>query len=215
MPTLPAPMLEAPHALLREIRWETYEALLADLESSRCRLVYDRGDLEIMSPSHRHEQWVHRARRLIEAMTLERGIPIHGGRSTTIRRRDLEVGVEPDECYWVQHEPAMRGRLEFDADLDPPPDLVLEGEASHTVLPRLPIYARLGVGEVWRFDGQRLQVLGLDGAAATYAARSSSACFPWLPLGPFAAHLVPPAGVDETSWLRGFLTWLGGAVPGP
>src|SRR5690606_2686644 len=128
------------------VRWETYEALLHDLDERAYRLVYDRGDLEIVSPSHRHEQWVHHARRMIEAMTEELAIEIHAGRSTLFKRRDLQAGIEPDECYWIRTKPAMRGKLDHDPSVDPPPDLVLEGEQSRTILPRLPILARLGVG---------------------------------------------------------------------
>lgn len=41
--------------LLRGIRWETYERLADEAENPALRLTYDRGDLEIMTTSHRHE----------------------------------------------------------------------------------------------------------------------------------------------------------------
>lgn len=200
-------MPAAPHALLHNVRWETYEALLEDLDEKAYRLVYDRGDLEIVTPSHRHEQWVHFASRMIEAATLELDIPIHGGRSTLFKRRDLQAGIEPDECYWVQTEPAMRGHLDHDPYVDPPPDLVLEGEKSRTIVPRLPILARLGVGEVWRYDGRRLVILRLD-PDGQYREATASACFPWLPIDGFVGHLRRAGLTDETTWLRAFVAWV-------
>jgi len=42
--------------LLRNVRWETYERLPAEREESRVpRFAYDRGMLEIMSPSTENE----------------------------------------------------------------------------------------------------------------------------------------------------------------
>ena len=54
--------------------------------------------------------------------------------------------------------PRIRDRKEFDLSIDPPPDLAVEIEISRTALERLPIYVRLGVPEVWRFDGEQLVI---------------------------------------------------------
>ena len=151
--------------LLSNISWETYERLLLELDNRPIRLTYDRGDLEIMTPTHRHEACKSLARRKIDAMTEVLNVPIKSGGSTTFQRPDLERANEPDECYWVQSEARMRGKLEIDLLVDPPPDLVLEAEVSRSILDRLDILASLGVGEVWRYDGERLSihVLGNDG----------------------------------------------------
>jgi Uma2 family endonuclease len=43
--------------LLHNVSWETYERLLADLaDSAAPRLTFDRGTLEIMSPTAEHEK---------------------------------------------------------------------------------------------------------------------------------------------------------------
>jgi Uma2 family endonuclease len=43
--------------ILHNTSWETYERLLEEREDSRVpRLAYDRGELEIMSPSSEHER---------------------------------------------------------------------------------------------------------------------------------------------------------------
>ena len=102
----------AGHAVLFGVSWSTYEALVADLECGGTRLTYCRGALEIMSPSDEHEGIKKALARMIEAMTEELSIPISSGGSTTWKRRDLARGLEPDECYWVQNEAAVREKDE-------------------------------------------------------------------------------------------------------
>ena len=71
--------------LLSGVAWSTYEALLADTQSSGTRFTYDRGYLEIMSPSREHEHIKSLLGRMIEAMTEELDIPISTGGSTTLK----------------------------------------------------------------------------------------------------------------------------------
>jgi Uma2 family endonuclease len=51
--------------------------------------------------------------------------------------------------------------LDIDLNSDPPPDLVLEIDITSKSLDRLPIYARLGVPEVWRYDQKQLRLYQL------------------------------------------------------
>lgn len=68
--------------------------------------------------------------------------------STTWKQEIKQAGVEPDNCFYVQHEPLIRGKLTFDLNQDPPPDLALEIDLTSKSLERFPIYARLGVPEI-------------------------------------------------------------------
>ncbi|MBI4601259.1 MAG: hypothetical protein HY721_04780 [Planctomycetes bacterium] len=43
------------HVVLENVRWSTFQALLRDLGQRRARVSYDRGTLEILSPSKCHE----------------------------------------------------------------------------------------------------------------------------------------------------------------
>jgi hypothetical protein len=110
------------HIFLENIRWSTYLALLADLGEHRGRLTYDRGALEIVSPSKKHEHLERLLGRLIEAFTEELDIKVQSVSSTTLNREDLQRGVEADECYYVENEPAVRHKEEIDLERDPPPD---------------------------------------------------------------------------------------------
>ena len=50
------------------------------------------------------------------------------------------------------------GKLDLDFAHDPPPDLAIEVDNTNSSLNRMAIYGALGVPEVWRFDGEGLQV---------------------------------------------------------
>src|SRR5271168_751874 len=105
------------------------------------RFTYDRGELEIMTVSPEHDRDKMWLARLFQVLTEELDIDIACYGSMTMRREDLERGMEPDQCFWVQHEPQIRGRTDIDLENDPPPDLVMEVEISRSVVARLPILA--------------------------------------------------------------------------
>ena len=47
-------------------------------------------------------------------------------------------------------------RTEIDLSRDPPPDLVIEIDISNSSLNKFPVYAHMGVPEVWRSDGTQV-----------------------------------------------------------
>jgi Uma2 family endonuclease len=129
--------------VLHNIGWATYERLLADSENnSTPRFAYDRGELEIMSPSPEHEKFNRRIAQLVLAVAEELGIEAEDLGSATFRREDLERGFEPDSCLYIQNEEEVRGKDRIDPDADPPS-----------------IYTQMGVPEVWRYDGERMTIL--------------------------------------------------------
>lgn len=194
------------HLVLHDVSWQTYEMILRDLEGRRFRITYDRGALEIMAVSHRHENRKKLLARMIEALTLELDIPIHPGGSTTFKNELLERGLEPDECYWIQNEPSMRNKMEFDITADPPPDLAVEVEVSRSALDRMGVYAALGIPEVWRLDGEKLRVCVL-GANEKYREKNNSLAFPFLPLDEIERFL-NTEGENHTALMRSFHEWV-------
>jgi len=200
--------------LLQNATWETYELFLTELSSHSVRLTFDRGSLELMSPSPTHEYFKWALGRLINAIAYEMSMPIRGGGSTTFRREDLERGLEPDECYWIANEPAVRGRLDLNLEFDPPPDLAIEIDITQSSIKRQPIYAALGIPELWQFDGSTLRVYVLQ-ESGEYAPSATSQSFPFLPLSEFVSFLLPDAQMDETTHLRNFIDWLRKLPGGP
>jgi Uma2 family endonuclease len=149
--------------LLTNISWKTYESLLNELtEQGGIRLTYDRGNLEIMTPSAPHEKYKKILGRFVESVSDELNVEICSLGSLTCRREDLARGLEPDQCYYIQNENVVWDKEQIDLNQDPPPDLVVEIDVTSSSIDRLSLYASLGVPEVWRYDGNRLIIYQLE-----------------------------------------------------
>lgn len=205
----PRTLREAPTqwALLPSISWETYEAILTESEDRSVFLTYDRGRLEIMSPSFRHEIIGRLIAELITILAEEIDLPIKGGKSTTFRKEARRRGLEPDECFWIANEPRLRGRLDYDARTDPPPDLAIEIEISYRSIDRMALYSALGVPEVWRCDGDSLTFHHRQ-ADGTYLVVTQSPSLPMLPAEQILRFLSLYESMSETSWRRAFRDWV-------
>lgn len=188
------------------VSWDSYIKLGDALGPRPIRLTYDRGELEIMVLSGEHERFKKALGRLVEALTEEMEIDIASGGSMTCRRQELLRGIEPDDCYWIEHEAVVRGRNDIDLDVDPPPDLVLETEVSRNILDRLSILAALRVPEVWRWNGETLRVLLLT-AEGRYEESTSSKAVPFLPVADLTRFLTQ-SDLSETQMIRSFRTWV-------
>jgi Uma2 family endonuclease len=166
--------IEEQRLVLGHVSWETYERLLADyLDSSSPRFTYDRGRLEIMSPSREHEKLKEVAAAIADVVAEEWQVEFERLGSTTFRRSDLERGLEPDSCFYIQNVERIRGKREIDLLVDPPPDLVIEVEVTSPLLDKLQIYARFGVPEVWRYSDDGLSILRLAGEQYKSSAQSA------------------------------------------
>lgn len=194
---------------MSSVSWATYSKLLSAFESCPgTRLTYDRGELEIMLPSFRHDRRAHFLNRLICTLTEEAGLPVVGGRSTTLRRRRKRRGLEPDDCYWIRSAGRIARRDRVDLNVDPPPDLAVEIDETSSSLNRIGIYDALEVPELWRVvEG----VLGFFRRAETggYVAIERSLAFPWLAAGELAKFLEEgiQAG-DENAVIKRFREWI-------
>ncbi|MEO0946740.1 MAG: Uma2 family endonuclease [Cyanobacteria bacterium J06641_5] len=167
--------------LLHGLSWQQFETVLTTLgAASGARIAYDLGTLEIMTPLPEHEYYKDAIGDAIKdiAEILEQDYECLG--SATWRREAQKVGVEPDNCFYLQNESRIRGKLQYDLATDPPPDLVLEIDLTSKSLDRFPIYARLGVPEIWCYDAGKLQVFVLGGDL--YQPASQSLAFPQVPV---------------------------------
>ena len=194
--------------VLTHVSWSTFEALLAETDRRGTRFTYDRGVLEIMSPSREHERTKRMLGRMIECLTEELNIPISSASATTLKSQMKLKGVEPDESYYVANEERVRGRDDLDLAIDPPPDLAIEVDITSSSIDQLGIYAALGVPEVWLCDGAKIHVYQLQGDGV-YAQRAQSPSFPFLPLGEVEGFLTQRNATDETTWIRQFREWVG------
>jgi Uma2 family endonuclease len=188
--------------------WKTYIELGRLFQDQRgVRITYDRGVLQLATVSHEHEHLALLLAFLTWAWTEERGVLIKSGGSTTFRRRDLERGLEPDQCFWIANEPAVRHLNRIDVRRDPPPDLVIEVEVTRRAVPRLPIFAALHVPEVWRLSrkGLTFQLRQSDG---TYAPVARSQALPPLGSRDLERFLALRGQTDENSIVAQFRSWI-------
>ncbi|HEY9871882.1 MAG TPA: Uma2 family endonuclease [Candidatus Obscuribacterales bacterium] len=193
--------------LLRNISWQTYQALLKDVESEPAiRLTYDRGRLEIMTPLDPHESYKKLIGRFVEALTEELNIEIRSLGSRTCNREDLARGLEPDQCYYIQNESLVWNKEQIDLNQDPPPDLVIEIDITSSSINRLELYADLAVPEVWRYDGSCLKIYFLVGKRYQECDRSPT--FPFLLQTEILRFLELRKTTRETSLIRLFREWV-------
>ena len=178
---MPLTQRRADRVVLHNISWQQFENLLVDLGESRAaRVAYDDGTLEIMTPLPEHEYYKETISIAIQdiAEILDQDYESLG--STTWKREIKKAGVEPDNCFYFQNEPRIRGKLEFDLSQDPPPDLALEIDVTSKSLSRFSIYARLGVPEIWCYDSGELKIYQLQNEG--YMEVETSLVFPTLPV---------------------------------
>jgi Uma2 family endonuclease len=192
--------------VLHDISWETYERLLADhVDSSAPRFTYDRGELEILSPSTEHEEDNRTLALLVEIIAIEWSLRFRSVGSMTFKRQRLQKGFEPDSSFYFQNEERVRGRRQIDLAVDPPPDLIIEIEITRSAILRLPLFASMSVPEIWRWDGERIVILHLTGDG--YAEADQSLALPPLTSEVLTRLLVESRTLERAVWARRVRAW--------
>lgn len=192
--------------LLRDVSWQEFETILEELGDRRSsRLAYEHGTLEIMMPLPEHEDNQEIISDLVKALLEELDIEFRSLGSTTFKNPEIAQGIEPDQCFYIRHEAAIRGKKRIDLSIDPPPDLALEIDVTSRTHPS--IYESLGVPELWRFDRGQLQInLLMDG---TYIESQTSLIFSELPLVEIIPNYLESSKVNgRNTTMKAFRAWL-------
>lgn len=197
-----APAVTGDHAVLHGVSWDAYVRLRDEPENDRYRMTYDRGVLELMTVSFFHEAMAEFLARLIGTWTEEHDISIRSCGHMTCQRKDLERALEPDKGYYIAHSGDVRGLRKVKLPDDPPPDLVVEVDVTNPSVNKLPIYAAMGVSEVWRWCKGRVQVLHL--VDESFVVHDDSRCLPGFPIDQATQFLVRSESEDETALIRDF-----------
>lgn len=194
------------HVILHDVSWGTYERLLAEHDgNSSTHFAYDRGTLEIMVLSVQHETLKYLLSLLVDLLAEELEIDIYAVGSTTFQRRDLDRGFEPDACFYFQNEAFIRGKSRLDLTVDPPPDLVIEIDITSPSLNKFPIFAALGIPEIWRYDGERVGIWALHGG--DYQEQAVSHLLPNVTSVVLTEFLESGRQMKRTAWLRTVRAW--------
>jgi len=192
--------------VLHSISWATYESLLKDLaDCSAPRVTYDRGELEIMSPTPEHELINDAVRLLVNIVAEELNVEVRGLGSTTFRRKDFRRGFEPDACFYIANVERIIGKTRLDLKIDPPPDLIIEVDITSPSLDKFPLFAQLGVPEVWRYAGAKLTIYQL--ADGIYVERETSISLTRVKGEAVGQLLHESQGPSRLAWIRRVRAW--------
>lgn len=200
-------------AFLDGVTWEEYDRFDRTRDELRpnVRITYDRGGLEIMTTSYAHDHTSERLNDIIKLVGVELDIPFEPAGRTTFRREDVERGLEPDQCFYIQSVAAVAGVREIDLTVHPPPDLAVEVEHTRSSLPKQPIYAALRVPEVWRFDGTAVTFLALQ-PGGEYQPQPTSRAFPPVTSAD-VTRLVLMTAANHNAFLRAVRAWAAALAP--
>ena len=148
----------------------------------------------------------------MEAIAQELEIPYKSAGQTTWKRPEVARGLESDECYFFGADKlavvaeARARRSKRIADY-PNPDLGIEVNISPSKIDRPGIYAALKVSEVWRFDGEREEViierLGEDGSFHPV----EGSAFLVIRAKEVRRWVVEEDSSDECAWARRLRAW--------
>jgi len=166
-----------------DVSWDEYEELLEQVgEAPGLRISYDDGSLCVMTISSEHEKYASFINSLVAGIRLRLRIDILAFGSSTMRKRKRKKGNEPDACFYVQTASLIGNRIHLDFETDPPPDIAVEIDVHHDSRSKFPIYAALGVPEIWRYDGQEMTIYRLadEDAQEQYVAVDARSALPML-----------------------------------
>ncbi len=142
---------EGQSTILHDIDWSQFESILDDLgEKRRTRIAYLNGVLEIVMPLPQHEKIKVLISYFVQVLLDELAIDFEGYGSTTFKAKAKRAGLEPDECFYIQNNVAMRGLRKLNMAIDPPPDLAIEVDVTSKT--KFDVYRTLGVPELWLYD---------------------------------------------------------------
>lgn len=193
--------------LLKNISWQTYENILGELGESRAaKINYSQGLLEIMTPLPEHEDDKVIIGDLLKALIEELDVEFRSLASTKFKSENTKTGVEADDCFYIQNEAAIRGKKRIDLSIEPPPDLALEIDITSRT--RLDNYEALGVPELWRYDGQKLEINVLE--SSKYLKSNISRYFPSFPLVDVIPQYVEQSKIKgRNATIKAFRCWVG------
>lgn len=165
--------------LIHNLEWSEFESLLEELGEHRSsRIAYSHGTLEIRMPTPEHEVDKELLGDVVKILLDELEIDCECFGSTTFKGENMDSGIEPDQCFYIQNHDKMRGKRRVDLSVDPPPDLAIEVDVTSKT--QLDAYANLGVPELWRYEKNQLRIDLLQGGE--YRQINTSPTFPGLPI---------------------------------
>jgi Uma2 family endonuclease len=201
---------------LSGVPWAVYDRLVQARDSHPRRtgvqITFDRGKLELMSPSFRHERPHYRLSRIVLALAEERDIEIVSAGSTTLKSELAERGLEPDACFYIEHAADVIEVDDIDLAVHPPPDLAIEVDVTNDSVPKEPIYAAFAIPEIWRHDAGVVTIRRLR-ASGTYRTIQKSQALPGAAGKDLTALLAAGTRQGEIGFYRRCRAWAKTVTP--
>lgn len=148
--------------VLYGVNWDDYEEVVKELWGiGSLQVIYNRGILKIMSKSPEHEYYAELLKRIVDRVSFGLLKKVISFGSPTIKKKNLERGVEPDACFYVNRANLVSGKAQIDI-AEIPPDIVLEVDVYHKSDDKFDIYAAFGVPEFWLYDKKELRIFRLE-----------------------------------------------------
>jgi Uma2 family endonuclease len=188
------------------VTWDEYEELLDQVGETRpgLRISYNDGTLKVVSVSSSHEKYACFIGSLVSHISLRLRINIRFSGSATMRKE--EKGIEPDAGFYIQTASVIGNRLDLDFAVDPPPDVAVEVDIHHDSTGNDPIYAALGVPEIWRYDGWQAAIYHLKGNE--YVEAEASLALPMITPAVLTEYLTRMRQEGEFAAIITFDEWL-------
>ena len=201
----PRQYLPEQRVIFHHLTWDRYQQILWALGEHRSsRLIYDQGILEITMPLEDHEFFVRMIDLLVRTLATAWIGQIKTMGSTTLDYPNLGRGAEPDNAYYLQNQPKVKGRT-VDLTQDPPPDLVVEIDITHSDIDKLELYSAMQIPEFWRFNGEEWRIYQLTPQG--YQEVETSPSFPKFPKARLYQFLIE-AREDEIQAERNLRHWI-------
>ena len=210
-PITTPPIVEPEQRLdLFGIGWARYVAItdaMGDRPGVKC--LYLDGSLTLLTTSRKHDWFTVCLDVFIIAVANGLEIDWEPAGQATLRREEDDAGVEGDRTYhFGANAERMRGPQNIDLATQPPPDLAIEVEVSHSAKKSMLVYARLGVPEVWKFDADSLTPRFFRLVDGTYSEIPKSVTFPALLPADLPAQIASAEQLGTARWSRQLPVWV-------
>lgn len=199
------------HFVFDDVDWNFYELILRKVSNRRVFVTFDGSRLEVAARSFLHSRLAVLLAELVRLGLLEMRIPFESVGSFTLKKRTANAGLEPDCCVYIANAEFVLGRRTVNLERDPVPDLVIEIETGARELDRIETYRRIGIPEVWCYDGRRSRVLCLKKGG--YEEVACSPALPDLPLEDIHGLIEQSWKGDDLTWTKSVQQWLREHLP--
>jgi Uma2 family endonuclease len=207
--------------VLYRVPYKVYVRLTRATDNRHLKMSYHDGTLEVLSLRLLEHERASKNLGLVVSTIADRlGLDYDGAGGTSFHRagegRFKGKGKEPDESFYLAN--ARRLPRDRDVDLDSgdlPPDLWIEVDDRHSVKGRFPVYAALGVPEVWRYRARKNSLRFLRLVDGSYQPIDHSLGLPTLTPSLVLEALTLGENPYESEWVRLLREWVVRTFPRP